>query len=263
MAHYPQFNSILSLDTGDKGPEVFYEVQDQVVQLLVDKYYQPFLISDYYKGMVAAMEKEDITTDLDRSLDEHQSGDLASSVDSTGLNVGDHSNYAKQKLDQLEERLSNKSQALQALRASLRPESKVLSKLEMEVEWLQGERRQLEAHLTRTEVWGENLGKWRTVVQSAEVPDEREPLQFVLVVHMAEEEGSEGEETISTGWVVCRNLTQFQELHRKLRPLSSEVRNLELPSNTFKFLFGKTDRASLEKAKQQIQKYLTVSIFFF
>ncbi|RZB41741.1 PXA and/or Nexin C domain containing protein, partial [Asbolus verrucosus] len=130
------------------------------------------------------------------------------------------------------------------------------SKLEKEVEWLQGERRQLEAHLSRTEVWGENLGKWRTVVQSAEVPDEREPLQFVLVVHMAEEETNEGEESVSTGWVVCRSLTQFQELHRKLRPLCSEVRSLELPSNTFKFLFGKTDRSSLEKAKQQIQKYL-------
>ncbi|XP_044253925.1 sorting nexin-25 isoform X2 [Tribolium madens] len=240
---------------GDKGPEVFYEVQSQVVQTLEDKYYQPFLISDYYKEMIAAMEKEDDISDLDRSLEERQnSGDSISSVDSTNLNVGDHSNYAKQKLDQLEERLSNKTQALQALRSSLRPESKVLSKLEKEVEWLQGERRQLEAHLNRTEVWGENLGKWRTVVQSAEVPDEREPLQFVLVVHMAEEESNE--ETISTGWVVCRSLTQFQELNRKLRPLCSELRNLELPSNTFKFLFGKTDKSSLEKAKQQIQKYL-------
>lgn len=211
--------------------------------------------------MVAAMEKEEEAADVDRSLDEHQTGDSTSSVDSTNLNVGDHSNYAKQKLDQLEERLNNKTQALQALRTSLRPESKVLSKLEKEVEWLQGERRQLEAHLTRTEIWSENLGKWKTVVQSAEVPDEREPLQFVLVVHMTEEESGEGEETISTGWVVCRNLAQFQELHRKLRPLSSEVRNLELPSNTFKFLFGKTDKGSLEKAKQQIQKYLDVCIF--
>ncbi|EFA01504.2 Sorting nexin-25-like Protein [Tribolium castaneum] len=242
---------------GDKGPEVFYEVQSQVVQTLEDKYYQPFLISDYYKEMITAMEKEDDISDIDRSLEDRQnSGDSISSVDSTNLNVGDHSNYAKQKLDQLEERLSNKTQALQALRSSLRPESKVLSKLEKEVEWLQGERRQLEAHLNRTEVWGENLGKWRTVVQSAEVPDEREPLQFVLVVHMVEEESNEGEETISTGWVVCRSLTQFQELHRKLRPLCSELRNIELPSNTFKFLFGKTDKSSLEKAKQQIQKYL-------
>lgn len=59
--------------------------------------------------------------------------------------------------------------ALQALKSSLKPESRVLGILEKEVEWLQGERRQLEAHLIRTEIWGENLGKWRAVVQTAEV----------------------------------------------------------------------------------------------
>ena len=101
---------------GDKGPEVFYEVQSQVVQTLEDKYYQPFLISDYYKEMVAAMEKEDDISDIDRSLEERQlSGDSFSSVDSTNLNVGDHSNYAKQKLDQLEERLNNKTQVNSSL----------------------------------------------------------------------------------------------------------------------------------------------------
>lgn len=51
----------------------------------------------------------------------------------------------------------------------MKPESKVLNKLETEVEWLQGEKRQLEAHLTRTEIWAENLGKWRAFVQTAEV----------------------------------------------------------------------------------------------
>lgn len=51
----------------------------------------------------------------------------------------------------------------------MKPESKVLGKLVNEVEWLQGEKRQLEAHLTRTEVWADNLGKWHAFVQSAEV----------------------------------------------------------------------------------------------
>lgn len=77
---------------------------------------------------------------------------------------------------------------------------------------------------------------------------------------MAEDDGLDGEGTICTGWVVCRSLGQFQELHKKLRPLCSDLRNIELPSNTFKFLFGKTDKVSLEKAKQQIQRYLEVSL---
>jgi sorting nexin-25 len=60
-------------------------------------------------------------------------------------------------------------QALEALKTSLKPESRVLAVLEKEVEQLQWEKRQLEAHLTRTEAWGEHLGQWRAVVQSAEV----------------------------------------------------------------------------------------------
>lgn len=240
---------------GDRGPDVFYLVQDQVVQTIEDKYYQPFLISDYYKEMLRTLEKEDkAESDSLGSWEERQSIDSVTS--DSGSNVGDHNNYAKKKLDQLQEKCNNKFQALQALRATLRHDSKVLDILEKEVEWLQGEKRQLEAHINRTEIWGENLGKWRAVVQSVEVPDEKEPPQFVMVVHMLANDTVEGEEDISTGWVVCRSLYQFQELHRKLRTMCSEIRSLELPSNTFKFLFGKTDKASLDKAKQQIQKYL-------
>lgn len=75
---------------------------------------------------------------------------------------------------------------------------------------------------------------------------------------MLENDNVEGDEGISTGWVVSRTLSQFQELHRKLRPLCSDIRSLELPSQSFKFLFGKSDKNSLEKAKAQIQKYLEV-----
>lgn len=75
---------------------------------------------------------------------------------------------------------------------------------------------------------------------------------------MVEGNTPDGDEGISTGWVVLRTLTQFQELHRKLRQLCSGVKSLELPSQSFKFLFGKSDKNSLEKAKTQIQKYLEV-----
>lgn len=81
----------------------------------------------------------------------------------------------------------------------MKPESKILSGLEREVENLEGEKRQLEAHLTRTEVWGEHLGKWRAVVQSAETPDEKDPPQFVLVVHVLEDDLDT--DAVSTGGV--------------------------------------------------------------
>ena len=89
--------------------------------------------------------------------------------DNTSLLVGEHSNYARSKLDQIQEKLNNKVQALQALSSSLKPESKVLTSLAKEVEWLQGEKRRLEAHLRHTEMWAEHLGRWRAEVQSAEV----------------------------------------------------------------------------------------------
>jgi len=46
------------------------------------------------------------------------------------------------------------------------------------------------------------------------MPDEKEPPQFVLVVHVLEDEHDA--DAISTGWVVLRGLPDFLELHRKL-----------------------------------------------
>jgi len=42
---------------GDQGPEVFYEVQDAVVDVLQEKYYPLFVASDNYAKMIAAMEE--------------------------------------------------------------------------------------------------------------------------------------------------------------------------------------------------------------
>ncbi|KAH0554738.1 sorting nexin-25 [Cotesia glomerata] len=226
---------------GDKGPQVFYQVQEDVVKIIEDKYYSSFLVSPQYKQMQEALISE--RPDL--------SDERVSEVASETL-VGEHSTYARSKLDQLAEKLNNKMQALQALKSSLKPESRVLSILAKEVEFLQGEKRQLEAHLSHTEMWAEHLGKWRCDVQSGEIPDNGEPPQFILVVHMAQEENDEG---ISTGWVVFRKLPEFHELHRKLRLVCSSVKTYELPSQPLKF-FGKTDRNALEKAKNQIQRYV-------
>ncbi|XP_039746323.1 sorting nexin-25 isoform X2 [Pararge aegeria] len=248
---------------GDKGPEVFYEVQDIVVDTIQEKYYHSFLLSDQYKALIAELATEEANKELcsERSPieDRQLSNDPVSSAESAGtVQLTEHSTYARRKLDQLQERHNNKTQALAALRASLKPESPALAMLANEVERLAGEQMRLEAHLARTDTWAEHLGRWRATVHSAEVIDESKPPQFVIVVHMAEQEPTNDEkpEQISTGWVLLRTLNEFQELHRKLRPMCSELKNLELPSNSFKFIFGKNDRNSLEKAKILIQKYL-------
>ncbi|CAH0663953.1 unnamed protein product [Chilo suppressalis] len=249
---------------GDKGPEVFYEVQDTVVDTIQEKYYSSFLLSDQYTALIAELATEEANKEMssERSPieDRQLSNESVSSAESVGgAHLTEHSTYARRKLDQLQERHNNKIQALAALRASLKPDSPALSMLANEVERLAGEQMRLEAHLARTDTWAEHLGSWRATVHSAEVIDESKPPQFVIVVHMAEQEVAaceEKPEQISTGWVLLRTLNEFQELHRKLRPLCSELKNLELPTNSFKFLFGKNDRNSLEKAKILIQKYL-------
>ncbi|XP_052862732.1 sorting nexin-25-like [Anopheles cruzii] len=182
------------------------------------------------------------------------------------VDLSNHSQYARNKLEQLDEKFANKQQALEALKQSLKPDSKLLVMLEREIEWLRGKRRQLESHLLRTEVWSEYLGRWRAIVESVDFSDDREPPQFMIVVQVDEMNDCERDEvataldateSISTGWVVVRSLAQFHALHRKLRPMCGELRQLDLPSNNaFKLFLLKNDRALLERAKAQVQRYL-------
>lgn len=44
---------------GDKGPEVFYEVQDTVVDTIQEKYYHSFLLSDHYTALIAELATEE------------------------------------------------------------------------------------------------------------------------------------------------------------------------------------------------------------
>jgi sorting nexin-25 len=44
---------------GDKGPEVFYEVQDTVVDTIQEKYYSSFLLSDQYTALIAELATEE------------------------------------------------------------------------------------------------------------------------------------------------------------------------------------------------------------
>jgi len=61
--------------------------------------------------------------------------------------------------------------------------------------------------------------------------------------------------------VVLRKLSEIHDLNRKISQLWSGAKQPELPSQSPKFLFGKPlDKASCEKAKMQVQKYLEVII---
>lgn len=44
---------------GDKGPDVFYEVQETVLDTIQDKYYHSFLMSEEYKALIAELATEE------------------------------------------------------------------------------------------------------------------------------------------------------------------------------------------------------------
>lgn len=251
--------------------EVFFEIQKKVFDLLEEKYYQPFMHSEEYKKMITSIGTEDAsnissTSFLKTNFDGNSTLDGHDDYD-TEMDLANHSTYAKNKLEQLQERLKTKKSALEALKSSLKPDSHILSILEKEIENLKNEKRQLESHLVRTEVWTSNLGKWRAQVENVNIPESKDTPEFLIVVQAeempreaTEEDNFEQEENISSGWVVLRTLDDFHELHKKIRPLCMELKNYDLPSNnTFILFFGRNDKASLEKAKAQIQKYLNVS----
>ncbi|XP_017116310.1 sorting nexin-25 [Drosophila elegans] len=271
---------------GDADPDIFFEIQRNVLRTLEEKYYPPFVLSDQYRQLKEALDSNEIADptlmmchpmgDAPEPLaDEHPGATDGLNGGAGGaIDVAAHTSYARRKLEQIQERIDKKNQALDALKYSVKPESKVLSILEKEMEWLKSEKRQTEAHLRRTDAWTEHLGKWKATIQSVEVSDEKESLQFMILVHVDEDINAPVQPTtsskngdgghanlrkrpsgISSGWVVMRSLNQVHELQRKLRHVSSNLKAIDLPTN-FKFFFLKTDRHGQEKAKAQIQKFL-------
>lgn len=270
---------------GDAEPDIFYDIQRNVLRTLEEKYYPPFVLSDQYRQLKEALDSNEIADptllmchtigDVQEPLADEQpvAADGLNGGAGGAIDVAAHTSYARRKLEQIQERIDKKNQALDALKYSVKPESKVLTILEKEMEWLKSEKRQTEAHLRRTDAWTEHLGKWKATIQSVEVSDEKESLQFMILVHVDEDinapvqptsskNGDSGHANlrkrpsgISSGWVVMRSLNQVHELQRKLRHVSSNLKAIDLPTN-FKFFFLKTDRHGQEKAKSQIQKFL-------
>ncbi|XP_055841813.1 sorting nexin-25 isoform X1 [Episyrphus balteatus] len=246
---------------GDAGPDIFYQIQANVVKTLEDKYFPPFLLSEQYLQLKDALNSEDFK-DPTLNISDGQDEQNTSSETENQMDVATHTTYARKKLEQIQDRLDKKSLALDALKYSVKPESKVLIILEKEMEWLRNEKRQTEAHLRRTDAWSDHIGKWKATIQSLEVSDEKESLQFMVLVHVDEDINNptnyckeQKPSNISSGWVVLRSITQFHELHRKLRPMCNELKSIDLPTN-FKLFFVKNDKNSMEKIRAQVQKYL-------
>ncbi|KAK3892859.1 hypothetical protein Pcinc_003300 [Petrolisthes cinctipes] len=280
---------------GNRGPEVLYEIGEEVERSIEERHYTGFLVSSTYHAMIhqAAVQGIDFMTECpeDGSTGAGSEGSSTEGVEGVTLQLSDHSTYAKNKLAHLQERLTNKLLALQALQQCGKADVKVVGHLEGEIAQLRADHQLLETHIERTALWSDNIGMWQVHVQSVQLVEEKDIPHLVLLVHLNSEDMKSSDlssqrvpsptppdpssgtsspsppsalDTLESaftspgtgnGWVVVRKLPQLIDLHRKLCQIAPWMKGVEVPSVASKILFGKVDKAHLEKVRTVAQNY--------
>ncbi|KAI0217802.1 Sorting nexin-25 [Lamellibrachia satsuma] len=277
--------------TGDVGPDAFWEAQEQMYHILEEQYYPSFILSDTYHRYISQRNEDRELAEVDSgsSLQETRvaglegigcglsggervteratdvgeclPGDVEGMDDDGPTDVAHYSIYALQKLQQLNEKLGHKHDALKALTASGQQNHKMLklqADIRAEIEALQMARRQLEFHIERTELWMENVGQWQAQIYNSEVVEEEDKMvaYFVIVVHLHSAATCHTimHQDDTYGWVVSRTLAQFHELHRKLIPIKPSLKKQQPPKD--KSRKKSPDGAFLDKAKESLNNYL-------
>lgn len=315
------------------GPEVFYEIQQEVWRKLEDNHYPAFLVSEACYRMLeddAANENnDDVMRMINADDDDDEAGgdDVDDDVRPAGAgNQGDPSSrpfkdldgggqkvppvgpadssfwavlsgsdtsssgYAKSYLEHMGERLQNKTQALKALKSSVKPDSKVLKMLKGEVDKLKEDRHEVEQHLIRTESWSRHLSKWRCQVQSVDHLEDQDLLQVSVIVYVparmrmpaqqpvshraaggggggpdpaADEDDALVQQQVPTSWACVRKFQDFHALHRELTPYVSWMKDMpELPSGSKSFFRRRgsnkqhSSKAWQDKARAALQRYV-------
>ena len=252
---------------GDAGPEIFFELQKNVETTLKETYFPAFLISQKCEKMICeAEQRQDHHHSEQRDSNESiKSVKRENSVESQK----EEQSHIKNHLEQIGEKLRNKSQAISALSSSLKPDSKILTMLQSEVSTLEEEHRDVQTHLIRTESWSSYLGKWRCHVKSVEhLEGEKENyLRAHLVIYVPVNkshssspfDSSNPEAAANNTWTCQKKIGDFHGLHRGLIPYVNWIKSLELPSQN-KSIFHRNSQkgnaAALDKAKTLIQRYM-------
>uniref|UniRef100_A0A8D0H6R4 Sorting nexin 25 n=1 Tax=Sphenodon punctatus TaxID=8508 RepID=A0A8D0H6R4_SPHPU len=235
---------------GNKGIEVFYRIQTDVYEMLKDRYYPSFIVSDLYERLIKK-EEERGTVQL-TSDDKDESQGCEEVIDECTTRINEQASYAVNKLRQLNDKLEYKRQALNSICNSPKPDKKIVSKLKDEITLMEREHRDLQLHIARTDWWCENLGMWKAFINTGEVLEENgEQVPCYSVMVSLQEVG--GAET--KNWTVHRKLSEFHSLHRKLCECFPSLKKAQLPSLS-KLPFKSVDQKFMEKSKNQLNKFL-------
>ncbi|XP_053400334.1 sorting nexin-25-like isoform X2 [Mercenaria mercenaria] len=243
---------------GDSGPDAFFEAQQQVYKVLERQHYPSFLVSDLYHKYVTLTEEQGGETTGSAGKDELFFEPKEGWSDEEDKMFSQQAYEAEKKLQQLNTKILNKTQALEALRNSGKPDpkmQKVQEEMDSELAAMQEEKRRLDSHIMRTEQWCENVGKWTAHIYEADIfmeGDKKVPL-FVLVIHLSGS-SSQNLQNSTQGWVVNRKLQDFYAVHEKLVQIAgSWLKNKELPKVG---RFTTVDAKFLKDAKAQLNDYL-------
>ncbi|XP_066429551.1 sorting nexin-25 [Eleutherodactylus coqui] len=238
---------------GNKGIEVFIKIQADVFETLKDRFYPSFIVSDLYEQ---CNRREDKSTCLCASDDKDESMQVCEGgegiLDECSSGITEQASYAVNKLRQLTEKLDYKRQALSSIINAPKPDKKIISKLKDEIALMEKEQSDLDLHISRTDLWCENLGLWRALINICEVAEEngeQMPMYFVLVSL------PESGDSDNKNWTVLRRLSEFQNLHRKLSECYPSLKKVQLPSLS-KLPFKSIDQKFLEKSKTQLNNFL-------
>uniref|UniRef100_A0A2K6PUG2 Sorting nexin 25 n=1 Tax=Rhinopithecus roxellana TaxID=61622 RepID=A0A2K6PUG2_RHIRO len=238
---------------GNKGIEVFYKIQGDVYEILKDRYYPSFIVSDLYEKLLIKEEEKhasQMISNKDETGPRDEAGEEA--ADDSTNRINEQASFAVNKLRELNEKLEYKRQALNSIQNAPKPDKKIVSKLKDEIILIEKERTDLQLHMARTDWWCENLGMWKASITSGEVTEENgEQLPCYFVMVSLQEVG--GVET--KNWTVPRRLSEFQNLHRKLSECVPSLKKVQLPSLS-KLPFKSIDQKFMEKSKNQLNKFL-------
>ncbi|KAF7657311.1 hypothetical protein LDENG_00028890 [Lucifuga dentata] len=239
---------------GNRGTEVFVRIQEQVAKTMRERYYPSFLVSNLYDRLIRRDEQH---SQSQCSIEEKEEGcqglDAEEEVcDEGSKGINEQASYAATKLCQLYDKLEYKRQALGSIQNAPKPDKKIVNKLKEEIAAMEREHSELQQHISRTDLWCENLGNWRAAIANAEATEEGGETVACYTVCVSLEEG---EEMPRSYWNVQRKLTEFQMLHRKLTECFPSLKKLQLPSLS-KLPFKSIDQKFLDKSKTQLNAFL-------
>ena len=257
MAALPLDKSYLkrieSFLVGDSGPDVFFDIQENVLTILENDHFEGFSQSEFFANLILECKDTDFKERIPKpSLEESEP--KPDSIDQL-----DNSSLAKSRLELVEEQITNKIQAQKALKTSLKPDSKVLQNIADEILSLESEKSEILLHLDQTESWTANLGLWQCRLHQVSPVLNKDIYNANLVVYVPQEHIHMTKDLPVRGphsWLVNRTLPDFHLLQKRLQPYFGWVRQLDLPP-TSKPIFGKlSDKAHIDKAKIQLQRFM-------